>query len=204
MKLVTSAVICLIALSLAGCTASATSAPSQSATHQATHSPVASATPAVADGLPTSCKAFYSVLTTFMSPDGSLVLNPAWKSGPGVVRAEAGGYGSYDPTLAPLLAHNPGVICDWAPSAGPSDTFLTTQFRHVDDTTAQTAIAHLEQLNWGCSPVYDGMWCLTDDSHTGRSIGESQYFGHGDWIASDWNNAGPETYTPRLLQSLFG
>jgi hypothetical protein len=47
----------------------------------------------------------------------------------------------------------------------------------------------LEQLNWGCSPYASGMWCLTNDSHTGRSIGESRYFGHGDWIASDWNNA---------------
>ncbi|MGN7797660.1 hypothetical protein [Leifsonia sp. 22587] len=203
MKLAKPAVIGLIALSLAGCTATA-DAPSRTANAHNSSAPAASTTPAVVDGLPSSCDAFFSSLKTFVSPDGSLVLNPAWKSGAGVARSEANGYGSYDPTLAPMLSQNPGLICDWAPAAGPSDTFLTTQFRHVDDATAQTAIAHLEQLNWGCSPVYDGMWCLTNDSHTGRSIGESQYFGHGDWIASDWNNAGPETYTPRLLETLFG
>ncbi|WP_157780338.1 hypothetical protein [Leifsonia xyli] len=204
MKLARSAVVGLIALSLAGCTAAATSAPTQSAVAHGPSSPTGSATPAVVDGLPTSCKAFFSGLTTFVSPDGSLVLNPPWKSGSRAPRADASGYGSYDSTLAPMLSQDPGIICDWAPANGPTDTFLTTQFRHVDAATAQAAITRMEQLNWGCSAIYDGEWCLTNDSHTGRSIGESQYLGHGDWIASNWNNAGPETYTPRLLQSLFG
>jgi hypothetical protein len=103
-----------------------------------------------------------------------------------------------------MLSQNPGVICDWAPAKGPTDTFLTTQFRHVDAATQKAVIARINNLNWGCSIASDGEWCLTNDSHTGRSIGESQFVGDGVWIASNWNNAGPETYTPRLLQALFG
>lgn len=203
-KLAKPAVIGLIALSLAGCTAPATSAPTHSASTHVLSSPAPSVTPAVVDGLPSSCDAFYSSLRTFVSPDGTLKLDPAWKSGPGASRAAASGYGSYDPMLAGLLAQQPGLICDWAPATGPSETFLTTQFRHVDAATAKAVVARIENLDWGCSPTYDGMWCLTDDSHTGRSIGESQYVGRGVWVASNWNDAGPETYTPRLLQSLFG
>jgi hypothetical protein len=135
------------------------------------------------------------------------VLDPAWKSGPGKPRAETSGYGTYDPTLASLLSKEPGLICDWAPASGPSDTFLTTQLRHVDAATQQAALARmkeLKELGWGCGATNGGEWCLTDDSHTGRSIGESQFVGNGDWLASNWNNAGPQTYPPELLKILFG
>jgi hypothetical protein len=173
-------------------------APSQAST------PTPADTPNVVDGLPADCATLFSGLKTFVSPDGSLVLNPAWKSGPGTSRPVASGYGSYDPTLAGMLSSDPGVVCDWAPPTGPSTTFLTTQLRHVDAATQQAALARLKGLGWGCNPDYGGEWCLTDDSHTGVSIGESQFFGKGVWLASDWNNAGPETYTPRLLMTLFG
>ena len=85
-----------------------------------------------------------------------------------------------------------------------STTFLTTQLRHVDDATQQAALTRLKELGWTCSSEYGGQWCLTNDSHTGVSIGESQFLGKSVWLASDWNNAGPENYTPRLLTILFG
>ena len=207
MKFATPALLCLVVLSLAGCTASATSTPTRSTASPSSSTLSTPATPAIVDGLPSSCDAFFSGLKEFVSPDGSLVLDPTWKSGPGKPRIETSGYGTYDPILAGLLSKDPGLICDWAPSAGPSDTFLTTQLRHVDAATQQAAIARMQELKdlgWGCSESYGGEWCLTNDSHTGRSIGESQFVGHGDWLASNWNNAGPETYTPELLKILFG
>jgi hypothetical protein len=203
-KLAASVVLCIVVLALSGCSTPAASAPTASTSSSPASAPTPATTPDVVDGLPANCKAFFSGLKTFVSPDGSLVLNPAWKSGPGTSRSVASGYGSYDPTLAGMLSTNPGMICDWAPATGPSTTFLTTQLRHVDAATQQAALARLEGLGWGCSSQYGGEWCLTDDSHTGVSIGESQFIGKGVWLASDWNNAGPETYTPRLLMTLFG
>ena len=166
--------------------------------------PAPATTPNVVDGLPANCDVLFSGQKTFVSPDGSLVLNPAWKSGPGTSRPVASGYGTYDQTLAGMLSTDPGMICDWAPPTGPSTTFLTTQLRHADDATQQAALTRLKELGWECSPDYGGQWCLTNDSHTGVSIGESQFLGKGIWLASDWNNAGPENYTPRLLTILFG
>ncbi|MFF1572482.1 hypothetical protein ACFVWR_07010 [Leifsonia sp. NPDC058292] len=204
MKLARSAVIGLIVLSLAGCTASAASTPTRTPAAHSSASPAPSAAPVVDDdGLPTSCDAFYSGLHDFVSPDGSLTLNPAWKSGPGAPRAEGSGYGTYDPALAVMLSNAPGLICDWAPATGPSDTFLTTQLRHVDAATEQAVIARMHQLGMGCGKAYSGEWCVTNNSDTGRSIGESQWVGHGVWLASNWNNAGPQTYTPELLKILF-
>ena len=203
-KLAKPVVLCILVLTLVGCTAPAKAPPTSTAPSHPSSTPSAQATPAFADGLPTSCDAFFSGLKDFVSPDGSLVLDPAWKSAAPETRQEASGYGTYDPTLAGMLSKDPGLICDWAPVAGPSDTFLTTQVRHVDAATQQAAIARMTDLGWGCSESYGGEWCLTNDSHTGRSIGESQFLGHGDWLASDWNNAGPETYTPELLKILYG
>jgi hypothetical protein len=200
-KLATPALLFVLAIALTGCTSSATKQPTTSTTVQSLGTPTPSATTAFVEGLPTSCEAFYSGLENFVSDDGALVLNPAWKSGPGVPRSS---YGTYDPSLDGPLSQSPGLICDWAPSAGPSDTFLTTQIRRVDEATRQAAFARMNQLGWSCGQAYDGRWCVTNDSHTGRSIGESQYFGHGIWLASNWNNAGPETYTPELLKRLFG
>ena len=159
------------------------------------------ATPAIEDKLPTSCDALYSGLNDFMSDGGSLVLNPAWRSGPGVPRT---GYGTYDADLAGMLSNNPGLICDWAPPTGPSDTFLTTQMRYVDVATGQAATARMRAMGWFCGQAYGGQWCVTNDSSTGRSIGESHWVGQGYWIASNWNNAGPRSYTPELLKRLFG
>lgn len=201
-RLAKPALLCLVAIALTSCTSPATTQPIRSTI--GTSTPAPSATPAFVDGLPTSCDALYAGLEKFVSDDGSLVLNPAWKSGTGVARAEASGYGTYDPVLSASLSQSPGLICDWAPAAGPSDTFLTTQIRHVDAATQQAAFSRMNELEWGCGQAYDGRWCVTNDSHTGRSIGESQYFGHGIWLASNWNNAGPETYTPELLRRLFG
>jgi len=194
----------VIASLLAGCSASAVSTPRPSAASTGSGTPEVRPTPAFVDGLPTSCEAFFSGLTSFVSPDGSLVLDPGWKSAPGVPRQETSGYGTYDPTLAALLSTNPGLICDWAPPTGPTDTFLTTQVRHIDSATQQTALARMTELGWSCNEFYGGQWCLTNDSHTGRSIGESQFLGHGVWLASDWNDAGPDTYTPELVKILFG
>ncbi|WP_205244991.1 hypothetical protein [Leifsonia tongyongensis] len=204
MKLAEPALLCLVLLTLTGCTSPATTLPIRSTASRSVGTPSPTATPTIVDGLPSSCDAFFSGLKKFVSPDGSLVLDPTWKSGPGVPRAETSGYGTYDPTLANSLSKAPGLICDWAPPTGPSDTFLTTQVRHVDAVTAQAAIVRMKQLGWFCSEFYGGEWCLTNDSHTGRAIGESQFLGHGDWLASNWNNAGPETYTPELLRILFG
>ena len=201
MKFAKAAVVGLIALSLAGCTAAPTSAPTRSAVAPTSSTPPVASTSAAVEKLPSSCEALYSGLTEFMSDDGSLVLNPAWKSGPGVPRA---GYGTYEAALAGMLAKNPGLICDWAPPTGPSDTFLTTQLRHVDAATAQAATARMRATGWSCGQAYTGLWCVTNDDSTGRSIGESQWVGQGYWIASNWNNAGPRSYTPELLKRLFG
>jgi hypothetical protein len=205
-KSAASLIFCIVVLALAGCSAPAagTPTPPRSSAAAAAPAPAPATTPGIVDGLPADCNELFRGLETFVSPDGSLKLNPAWKSGPGTLRSIANGFGTYDPTLAGMLSTDPGVICDWAPPTGPSTTFLTTQLRHVDDATEQAALARLNDLGWGCSSEYDGEWCLTNDSHTGVSIGESQFLGKGVWLASDWNNAGPETYTPRLLQNLFG
>lgn len=157
--------------------------------------------PATVDKLPTSCEALYSGLNEFMSDGGSLVLNPAWRSGSGAPRTD---YGTYDADLAGMLAKNPELICDWAPATGPSDTFLTTQMRHVNVASGQAATARMRAKGWFCGQAYNGQWCVTNDSSTGRSIGESHWVGQGYWIASNWNNAGPQTYTPELLKRLFG
>ncbi|NEN04719.1 hypothetical protein G3T36_02440 [Diaminobutyricibacter tongyongensis] len=204
MKLSSATVLCIVVLALAGCSAPAAGAPTPSRSSAAAAAAAPVTTPGIVDGLPADCNGLFRGLETFVSPDGSLKLNPAWKSGPGTLRSIADGFGTYDPTLAGMLSADPGVICDWAPATGPSTTFLTTQLRQVDDATRQAALTRLKELGWGCSAEYDGEWCLTDDSHTGVSIGESQFLGRGVWLASDWNNAGPETYTPRLLQTLFG
>ncbi|MDR6969761.1 hypothetical protein [Leifsonia shinshuensis] len=201
MKLATPAVIGLIALSLAGCTAAATSGPTRSAVAPSPSMPAVPSAPAIVEKLPSSCDALYAGLTDFMSDNGSLVLNPAWKSGPGVPRA---GFGTYDAALGGMLSKSPGLICDWAPATGPSDTFLTTQLRHVDVATGQAATARMRAMGWFCGQAYSGQWCVTNDDSTGRSIGESHWVGQGYWIASNWNNAGPRTYTPELLKRLFG
>jgi hypothetical protein len=205
-KLAAPAFVCIVVLALAGCSMSSASAPtaSKASASAASSAPAPDPSPSVVDGLPANCDAFFSGQKTFISPDGSLVLNPTWKSGPGEARAVSVGYGTYDPTLAGMLSTDPGMICDWAPPTGPSTTFLTTQLRHVDDATEKAAITRLNELGWTCTAEYGGQWCLTDDSHTGVSIGESQFLGKGIWLASDWNNAGPDTYTPRLLHILFG
>ena len=123
-KLAKPAVIGLIVLSLAGCTAATTRAPTGSAGPNSSSAPTRSAAPdsssadvsampATVDKLPTSCEALYSGLNEFMSDGGSLVLNPAWRSGSGAPRTD---YGTYDADLAGMLAKNPELICDWAPA----------------------------------------------------------------------------------------
>jgi hypothetical protein len=158
------------------------------------------------DGLPSSCDTLYSPeLRNFVSPDGSLALNPAWKSGPGTVRSADSGYGSRDPTISTMLSTAPGLICDWAPPAGPSYQFLTTQVRHADETTRKAVLARAEEIGAACTPYLDGDWCVMNaPDGNGALVGESQYFRDGVWLASDWYDAGPEQYTGKMIETLFG
>jgi hypothetical protein len=195
-------VLFLATVALTGCTAPH---PEPIATPAAATASPAS-TPAVAGGLPTSCDALYSpALRKFVSPDDSLALNPDWKSGPGTVRSTERGYGSYDATVAGVLSTDPGLICDWAPPVGPSNLFLTTQVRHVDEATQAAVLARMKKIDAACTPYLDGDWCVmnTPDGN-GALVGESQFFRNGVWLASDWYDAGPESYTAEMVKSLFG
>ncbi|MFF1879670.1 hypothetical protein [Leifsonia sp. NPDC058230] len=141
----------------------------------------------------------------FVSPDGALALNPAWKSGPDAVRSVENGYGSWDPNLARTLSTAPGLICDWAPPAGPSELFLTTQVRHVDGTTQAAALARLATIGAACNAYLGGDLCVMNaPDGNGALVGESQYFRDGVWLASDWYNAGPEGYTNEMIKTMFG
>jgi hypothetical protein len=197
-------VLFLSALALAGCTATDATQPTSTSTTAAAAAPTP--TPAVVNGLPSSCDALYSpALQKFVSPDGSLALNPAWKSGPGTVRTIENGYGSYDPDIARMLSTNPGLLCDWAPPAGPSSLFLTTQVRHIDEATKDAALARMNEIHAACTPYMGGDWCVINaPDGNGALVGESQFFRDGVWLASDWYNAGPEMYTAELIKTMFG
>lgn len=204
MKRTIPVVLFLSALALAGCTATDAPQPPSTSTPAAEATPAP--TPLVVDGLPSSCDALFTpALKKFVSPDGSLELNPAWKSGPGTVRTVENGYGSYDPTIAKVLSTDPGLVCDWAPPAGPSYRFLTTQVRHVDSATKQAVLAHMGKLGAACTPYMGGNWCVTNiPDGNGVYVGEAQFFRDDVWLASDWYDAGPEMYTTKMIKTLFG
>ncbi|MFF1573724.1 hypothetical protein ACFVWR_13325 [Leifsonia sp. NPDC058292] len=208
MKRTVPIVLLMALLDLTGCTAPLTTGPHTAATHATTTdaTPTAPASTTVAEGLLTSCDALYSPeLQKFVSPDGSLVLNPAWKSGAGTIWSPDGGYGSHDPTISALLSADPGLVCDWAPATGPSAQFLTTQVRHADQTVRDAALARAKALGAVCTPYRGGDWCVTNvPDGNGALVGESQFFRGGVWLASDWYDAGPDQYTDKMITTLFG
>lgn len=214
---VTGAIAIAATMALAGCagdgsaaprpTASGTPAPSS--THAA---PTAAPLTSAPGALPTSCDDLFTPgLRERVSPDGFLALNPAWLQEPGYERKVENGYGTFDPQLAQLLSADPGLLCDWSKASGPGEVFLITQVRPVDAAAQATALARMEDLaadpdtGWTCTDYDEGRWCLVNTNDgTGNVRGESHFFRGGLWIATDWVNAGPEGYTPLLVQRIFG
>ena len=199
---------------LAGCTAEGAAGPTATATSPSP-SPSASSTPPLTStpgALPASCDDLFTpALKQVISPDGFLVLDPAWLQEPGNERKLENGYGTFDPVLAQSLSTDPGLLCDWSKASGPGEVFLTTQVRKVDAAAHETALARMTELasdpstGWMCTDYSGGRWCLVNTNDgTGNIRGESQFFRDGIWIASDWVNAGPEDYTTRLIQRIFG
>lgn len=209
--LVAGAVLATAVIGLSGCTAQGAATP---ATPSVSPTPTASA-PALTStpgAMPTSCDDLFTPgLRAQISPDGFLALNPAWLQEPGNERKVENGYGTFDPDLAKILSSDPGLLCDWTKASGPGEVFLITQVRKVDAATQQAALARMTDLasdpdtGWTCTDYTAGRWCLVNTNDgTGNVSGESHFFRDGLWIASDWVNAGPETYTPLLVTRIFG
>lgn len=212
--LVAGAIAVTAVIGVAGCTGDGaatriSTVSTASATPTASTAPPLTSTPGA---MPKSCDDLFTpALKEYISPDGFLALNPAWLQEPGNERKLENGYGTFDPELAKMLSVDTGVLCDWSKASGPGEVFLITQVRKVDAATQQTALARMAELasdpntGWTCVDYTAGRWCLVNTNDgTGNVQGESHFFRDGIWIASDWVNAGPEEYTPHLVQRIFG
>lgn len=172
-----------------------------------TSGPTASTTPSSAAtvSVPRDCDELYPAdLRKLISPDGLLVLNPAWMSEPGNERKRENGYGSFDPELISRLVEQPGLICDWAKASGGGEVFITTQVRRIDPQSGDAAVARMRSLGWACGDDLGGVWCTTEAERDGALAGESHLLRDGVWVATDWVNAGPQGYTAALARRIFG